>query len=93
MSPEIVRTAVEERLARLGVPKIDVLQLHWWQYENPGYLDAMAELHELRREGLIGHLGLTNFDTAHLRVLVTSGCPSRPIKSASLCSTGGPPAR
>ena len=75
MSPEIVRTAVEERLARLGVPKIDVLQLHWWQYENPGYLDAMAELHELRREGLIGHLGLTNFDTAHLRVLVTSGLP------------------
>ncbi len=53
--------------------RIDVLQLHWWQYENPGYLDAMAELAALRHEGLIGHLGLTNFDTAHLRVLVKSG--------------------
>lgn len=75
MTPGVVRAAVDERLDRLGVPKIDLLQLHWWQYENPGYLDAMAELHGLRREGLIGHLGLTNFDTAHLRVLVKSGLP------------------
>ncbi len=75
MTPDVVRAAVQERLDRLGAPKIDVLQLHWWQYENPGYLDAMAELHELRREGLIGHLGLTNFDTAHLRVLVKTGLP------------------
>jgi diketogulonate reductase-like aldo/keto reductase/enamine deaminase RidA (YjgF/YER057c/UK114 family) len=49
------------------------LQLHWWQYEHPGYLDAVRELETLKREGLIGHLGLTNFDTAHLRVLVKSG--------------------
>ena len=73
MTPEVVRTAVSERLDRLGTPAIDVLQLHWWQYENPGYLDAMAELEALRRERLIGHLGVTNFDTAHLRVLVKSG--------------------
>jgi aryl-alcohol dehydrogenase-like predicted oxidoreductase/enamine deaminase RidA (YjgF/YER057c/UK114 family) len=73
MTPELVRAAVKERLDRLGVPCLDVLQLHWWQYENPGYLDAMAELEKLRREGLIGHLGVTNFDTAHLRVLVKSG--------------------
>jgi aryl-alcohol dehydrogenase-like predicted oxidoreductase/enamine deaminase RidA (YjgF/YER057c/UK114 family) len=75
MSSDILRAAVQERLDRLGVEKIDVLQLHWWQYENPGYLDAMTELQELRREGLIGHLGLTNFDTAHLRVLVKCGLP------------------
>jgi aryl-alcohol dehydrogenase-like predicted oxidoreductase/enamine deaminase RidA (YjgF/YER057c/UK114 family) len=73
MTPEIVRRAVMERLNRLGVPRIDLLQLHWWQYEHPGYLDAVRELETLKREGLIGHLGLTNFDTAHLRVLVKSG--------------------
>ncbi|MEZ5925271.1 MAG: aldo/keto reductase [Hyphomicrobiaceae bacterium] len=75
MTPQIVRTAVEERLARLGVDRIDVLQLHWWCYSHPAYLDAISELDKLRRSGLIGHLGLTNFDTAHLRVIVKSGIP------------------
>jgi enamine deaminase RidA (YjgF/YER057c/UK114 family) len=33
----------------------------------------MKELDRLRREGLIRHLGVTNFDTAHLRVAVKHG--------------------
>ena len=37
------------------------------------YLDALFYLEELREEGLIRHLGLTNFDTAHLRVVLASG--------------------
>ena len=35
----------------------------------------MKELAELREEGLIGHLGVTNFDTDHLRLLVSHGIP------------------
>ena len=73
MTPDVVRAAVEHSLERLGVDRIDLLQLHWWTYGHSGYLDAMAELTKLREEGLIGHIGLTNFDTAHLRLLLKQG--------------------
>jgi aryl-alcohol dehydrogenase-like predicted oxidoreductase len=42
----------------------------------------MHELARLREEGLIGHLGLTNFDTAHLRVLLADGIP---VASNQVC--------
>ena len=73
MTAEAVRAGVQERLDRLGVDCIDLLQFHWWRFDHPGYVDAMLELERLRREGLIAHLGVTNFDTAHLRVLVHHG--------------------
>ena len=75
MTPEVVRAGVQQRLDRLGVETIDLLQLHWWSFEHPGYLDAMKGLAELRDEGLIAHIGVTNFDTDHLRVLVGHGIP------------------
>ena len=71
----IVRDGVERSRKRLGVETIDLLQFHWWAFEHPAYLDAMKRLDALRREGLIRHLGVTNFDTAHLRVLVKHGIP------------------
>jgi aryl-alcohol dehydrogenase-like predicted oxidoreductase/enamine deaminase RidA (YjgF/YER057c/UK114 family) len=70
MTPDVVRAGVQQRLDRLGVSRVDLLQFHWWQYRHPGYLDAMLELDRLRREGRIGHLGVTNFDSDHLRLLV-----------------------
>lgn len=73
MTPEVVRAGVARSLDRLGVAKIPLLQFHWWMYEHPGYLDALRELSALKREGLIGQLGVTNFDTDHLRVLVGQG--------------------
>ena len=75
MTKEVVREGVERSRRRLGVETIDLLQFHWWSYEHPAYLDAMKRLDELRREGLIRHLGVTNFDTAHLNVLVKHGVP------------------
>jgi aryl-alcohol dehydrogenase-like predicted oxidoreductase/enamine deaminase RidA (YjgF/YER057c/UK114 family) len=75
MTPEVVRQGIQQRLERLGLPRIDLLQFHWWQYRHPGYLDAMLELDRLRHEGRIGHLGVTNFDADHLRLLVTHGIP------------------
>jgi aryl-alcohol dehydrogenase-like predicted oxidoreductase/enamine deaminase RidA (YjgF/YER057c/UK114 family) len=75
MTPEVVRLGVERSRQRLAVKTIDLLQFHWWRFEHPGYLDAMAALEGLRREGLIAHLGVTNVDTDHLRVLVKQGFP------------------
>ncbi len=73
MTKDVVRAAVERSLARLQSPRIDLLQLHWWTFEHPAYIDAMRELGALQDEGLIRHLGVTNFDTDHLRVLVKQG--------------------
>jgi aryl-alcohol dehydrogenase-like predicted oxidoreductase/enamine deaminase RidA (YjgF/YER057c/UK114 family) len=68
-----VRAAVERSLKRLQAEKIDLLQFHAWNYADPNWLDCLFWLQELKEEGLIRHLGLTNFDTAHLRIVLHSG--------------------
>ncbi|HEY2890100.1 MAG TPA: aldo/keto reductase, partial [Dongiaceae bacterium] len=73
MTGEIVRAGVQRSLERMGVDRIDLLQFHWWMFEHPAYLDAMAELARLQSEGAIGHLGLTNFNSDHLRLLLKQG--------------------
>ena len=73
MDAPTVRAGVERSLTRLRSSRIDLLQFHWWTFEHPAYIDAMRELAALQNEGLIRHLGLTNFDTDHLRVLVGQG--------------------
>jgi len=72
---EQVRAAVDRARSRMHVDRIDLLQFHAWSYTHPAWLDAMFYLDELRAEGVIRHLGLTNTDTAHLRVIVESGVP------------------
>ena len=73
MTADVVRAAVERALTRLQTTRIDLMQFHWWTFQHPAWLDAMRELAKLRDEGLIGHLGVTNFDTDHLRVLLRNG--------------------
>ena len=73
MTAGVVREGVETALARLQVESIDVMQLHWWLYTSPEYLDAMEHLMRLREEGLIREIGLTNFDAAHLKMLISNG--------------------
>ncbi len=68
-----VRDAVERALDRLGMERLNLLQFHAWNYADPSYLDDLFWLDELRSEGLISHLGMTNTDTAHLRIIVESG--------------------
>ena len=75
MTPEVVRAGVTERLTRLGVDKVDLLQFHWWSFEHPAWLDALHEMTRLRDEGLIGAIGLTNFDAAHLALALADGIP------------------
>ena len=73
VSKEDVRNAVQRSLDRLQAEKIDLIQFHTWTYSNPAWLDCLFYLQELKEEGLINHLGLTNFDTAHLRIAIHSG--------------------
>lgn len=75
LTREQVRDAVQRSLRRMYLERLPLLQFHAWQYAHPAWLDALWWLDELRQEGLIGALGLTNFDTAHLRVVLASGIP------------------
>jgi len=70
-----VRSAVQLSLDRLQQSSIDLMQFHAWNYPDPSWLDGLFYLNELRDEGLIRHIGVTNFDTAHLRIAITSGIP------------------
>jgi aryl-alcohol dehydrogenase-like predicted oxidoreductase/enamine deaminase RidA (YjgF/YER057c/UK114 family) len=68
-----VHAAVERARTRLGVAAVDLLQYHAWNYADPSWLVTLFDLQELKAQGLVRHLGLTNIDTAHLRVVVASG--------------------
>ena len=73
MTKETVRAAVQRSLTRLQSEQVDLMQFHAWNYADPAWLDALYYLQELKTEGLIKHLGLTNFDTIHLDMLLKSG--------------------
>ena len=70
---EEVRAAVERALERLKATRIDLLQLHAWRFSSPSWLDCLFYLQELQEEGMVAHLGLANFDTAHLRIALSTG--------------------
>jgi len=73
MTRRIVEDNIARSLRRMGVETLDLLQFHWWEYDDPAYLDALTFLAQLRDEGKIRHLALTNFDTAHLKIIGEHG--------------------
>ncbi len=75
MTADIVAAGLQERLDRLGTERVDLLQFHWWSFEHPAWLDALRELKDLRDKGLIGEIGVTNFDAAHLHLAIADGIP------------------
>jgi aryl-alcohol dehydrogenase-like predicted oxidoreductase/enamine deaminase RidA (YjgF/YER057c/UK114 family) len=68
-----VRDAVTLALSRMKTNRLDLLQYHAWNYADPSWIDQLFWLQELKTEGLINNLGVTNFDAAHLRIALTSG--------------------
>ena len=73
MTRKIVENAIGVSLRRMDVPTLDLLQFHWWDYDDPDYLDALKHLADLQSEGKIRHLALTNFDTEHLKIITDHG--------------------
>lgn len=61
-----VRTSVRESLDKLGTDYVDLLLIHWPHPRVPveETLNAMADL---RDDGLVSNLGVSNFTTAQLR--------------------------
>jgi aryl-alcohol dehydrogenase-like predicted oxidoreductase len=70
MTKRVVDDAIGISLSRMGVQCLDLIQFHWWDYNDESYLDALKHLADLQHEGKIRHLALTNFDTERLRAIV-----------------------
>lgn len=64
-SAAFLRRGVEESLRHLGVDWIDVYQVHW---PDPGVpaQETAGELQRMVEEGLIRHVGVSNYDVPHL---------------------------
>jgi aryl-alcohol dehydrogenase-like predicted oxidoreductase len=72
IKPDQIRRAVEGSLERLGVERIDLYQIHWFESLLPGETkpisvetvwDAMAGLVQ---EGVVSHIGVSSFTRAEV---------------------------
>ncbi|MDJ0737383.1 MAG: aldo/keto reductase [Nostocaceae cyanobacterium] len=73
MTKQIVEENINISRRRMDVESLDLMQFHWWEYRDSGYLDALKYMAELQTEGKIKHLALTNFDTEHLQIIIDAG--------------------
>ncbi|XP_067655776.1 uncharacterized protein [Haliotis asinina] len=73
MSRQVVEGAIARSMQRMKVSRLDCVQFHWWDYSDKRYLDALKHLQDLRMEGKIGEVALTNFDTARLQEIIDHG--------------------
>jgi aryl-alcohol dehydrogenase-like predicted oxidoreductase len=97
---DVVR-GIDRSLRRLAVERLDLVQLHWWDYDVSGYVDAAHWLDQLRAAGKVRHVGLTNFDRARVGELIGAGIPivshqvqysvldRRPAAMADYCGAHG----
>jgi aryl-alcohol dehydrogenase-like predicted oxidoreductase len=61
-----IRREVEASLSRLQVDVIDVYQVHWPDPDED-VEEAWTTFAELKSEGLVRHIGVSNFDVAQMR--------------------------
>jgi aryl-alcohol dehydrogenase-like predicted oxidoreductase len=64
-SPAYLRDGVEQSLRALGVEAIDLYQVHWPDHETP-FEETGAALKQLRDEGKVRHVGVSNFSPAEM---------------------------
>lgn len=73
MTRTIVEHYIDKSIRRMNVKTIDVIQFHWWDYNDTRYLDALHHLSKLSDEGKIRYLALTNFDTERIEIMIENG--------------------
>jgi aryl-alcohol dehydrogenase-like predicted oxidoreductase len=64
--PESVRLEVLQSLERLGVETLDLVQIHHPDVHTP-FADTMGTLLDMRREGKLRHIGVSNFSAEQVR--------------------------
>lgn len=72
-SRQTVVDTIDRSLARLKVERLDLVQLHWWNYAIDGNVETALILQDLQKAGKIHHIGGTNYNVAELAKMVDAG--------------------
>jgi aryl-alcohol dehydrogenase-like predicted oxidoreductase len=67
MARESVRAELQASLRRLGLERIDLYQVHWPPEDGTPLEEYWSTMVDLRDEGLVRAIGLSNHDAAQLR--------------------------
>lgn len=71
---ELALRSLADSAQRLGVERIDVGLIHWPNPSRDRYVDAWRALVQAQQEGLVTHIGVSNFTAAHLdRIIDETG--------------------
>lgn len=73
MSKSIVEYYIDQSLQKMNTDTLDLVQFHWWDYNNPSYMDAIEHLFSLKEKQKIKHVGVTNFDTERVKIMTENG--------------------
>src|SRR5205085_2139855 len=65
-NPSSIRREVEDSLRRLGVERIDLYQVHWPSEDGTPLEEYWQTMLDLKREGKVRAVGLSNHDAAQL---------------------------
>nr|WP_246046543.1 aldo/keto reductase [Thermosporothrix hazakensis] len=66
LKADSIRREVEESLRRLDIDVIDLYQIHW-PNPDPDIEEGWSTLAELKKEGKVRHIGVSNFNVEQLR--------------------------
>ena len=81
LTKDQTKSIIDRSRKRLGLESLDLVQFHWWHYPTGNYLAALDSLYELKQEGKLKEIGLTNFDATHLQDILDRGIPIASIQS------------
>ena len=88
--------STHESLERLGLEHLDLHLIHWPNPSVGKYAEAWRALVDLREQGLVRSIGVSNFTEAHLDRIIaeTRGDPGgQPARAAPRLPAGGRCAR
>jgi aryl-alcohol dehydrogenase-like predicted oxidoreductase len=71
LDDRLIDLAIDSSRSKLGVDTLDLVQFHWWDYEVDGLDRLYDRLLHAQSAGKIRLLGVTNFNTAQLRNLLS----------------------
>ncbi len=73
---EYVESIIDRSIQRLKVERLDIVQYYWWDPDGkPGFVDTGLILKDLHDAGKIARIGVSNFNTRQLKMLVDAGVP------------------
>ena len=73
---DYVESIIDRSIRRLKVERLDVVQYYWWDPDGkPGFVDTGLILRDLQAAGKIARIGVSNFNTRQLKMLVDAGIP------------------